>query len=104
MILSPIFIVYGLVKVKVYSANEVPKVVESILSLNVAAIESPGFFLTLAIINPEGVPVFFKRTFQDLSRFPTMADEEFKASSPNLKEVPEPSPAPPGLSPGIGTS
>ena len=96
--------VYGLVKVKTYSENVVPKVVESMLSLNVAAIESPGFFLTLAIIIPDGVPDFFKRTFQNLSRFPTIADEAFKASSPNLKEVPVPSPAPPGLFPGIGTS
>ena len=96
--------VYGLVKVNVYSAYVVVKEVESILSLNVAAIESPGFFLTLAIINPDGDPVFFKRTFQDLSCFPQWQMKQFKASSPNLKEVPEPSAAPAGLFPGIGTS
>ena len=50
--------VYGVVSVNVYSVNEVPKVVEFIVSLNVATIASSDLLLTFAVTLPDGVPRF----------------------------------------------
>ena len=87
---------------KVYSAKEVPKVVESILSLNVATMPSSDFLLTLARTIPEGVPALLKRTFHDRRAFPMIAEEAFSASSPNLIEPPELMAT--ALLPGLATS
>ena len=72
----------------VYSLNAVPNVVESIVSLNVATTESPGFLLTFAVTGPDGVPAFFSLTFHDLRCFPTNTDEALNASSPSLTDAP----------------
>ena len=53
-------------------------------SLKEATTESPGLFLIFAVINPNGDPDLLKRTFHDLSDFPTSIDEAVKASSPYL--------------------
>ena len=76
---------YGFVNVNVYSDNAVPRVVELMVSLKVVATESL-VFLILAVMLPDGVPVFFKRTFQDFKDFPTNKDEA-AASSPYLMDV-----------------
>ncbi len=41
-----------------YSLNAVPTLVESIVSLNVATTESPGFLLIFAVTGPDGYQIF----------------------------------------------
>ncbi len=73
----------GFVKVNVYSDNPVPRVVELMVSLKEVATKSL-VFLILAVTLPDGVPVFFKQTFQDFKDFPINKDED-AASSPVSK-------------------
>jgi hypothetical protein len=85
----------------VYSGNVVPKLLELICSLRLAAIESPGFFLIFAVTKPDGVPVFLNRTFYDFKDLPINIEEVLNASSPNLTDEPEYRAA--AALPGIGT-
>ena len=89
IILSPAAMVYGVVSVNVYSANEVPKVVEFIVSLKVATIASSDLLLTFAVTLPDGVPRFRNLTFQVFSDFPIRRDVAVLASSPYLTLPPE---------------
>ena len=54
----------------VYSLYAVPNVVESIVSLNVATTESPGFLLTFAVTGPDGYRLFLALPSTILDVFP----------------------------------
>ena len=87
-----------------YSANAVPTIVESIVSLNVATTESSDFLLIFAVTGPDGVPDFLNLIFQDFSDFPINADDAFKASSPYRVDIGVSFLKAAALLPGIETS
>ena len=87
--------------VKVYSANEVSKVAEFIVSLKVATTTSSDLLRTFAVTFPEGLVRFRNLTFQVFNDFPTKRDETVLTSSPYLILLPACNPANP--SPGMGT-
>ena len=67
IILSPAVIVCGVVRVKVYSTNVVPRVCEFIISLKLATIASSDLLLTFAVTFPEGVPRFRNLTLESMT-------------------------------------
>ena len=62
--------VYGVVRVNVYSANAVPRVAELTVSLKVATIESSDLLLTFAVMLPDGEFRLRNLTFHVFNDFP----------------------------------
>jgi hypothetical protein len=86
-ILSPVWIVCGVVRVNVLSAYEVESVEASNVSLKLATTVSAEF-LTTALTVPDAEPLLLRRTVHVLTDSPIRMDEDL-TSSPYRVFAPE---------------